>query len=298
MSLLIRTRDGAVTPFRRTRFLVGFVLAGALWFLFCGIVQDLMVSGPLVTSDARMAAFLETLRSPGMNQIMVFLTDLGSWQVVTAGASAFGALLFLRMQSWWGFALVAAMIGEQALSQGLKHLFHRLRPDFSTWLVTASGGSFPSGHTLAGATFYGFVACYVICQTRNWTMRVLIAVTAVALILGIAVSRVYLGVHWPSDALGALALGPAWLATVFLVFNSGRLPIQFNAPAIPAGWRPILAIGVWVTALATIFLLTNPLIRQTTLVAPPVQIGATEFDINLFNSLPRFKDLSMLISNL
>ena len=94
----------------------------------------------------------------------------------------------------------------------LKHLFHRQRPVLENPLVTLSSYGFPSGHTMGATLFYGAVAILVAHSVRTWRLRVLIFCIAVAVVVLIGISRIYLGAHYLTDVLGAIAVGLAWLA--------------------------------------------------------------------------------------
>jgi len=91
----------------------------------------------------------------------------------------------------------------------LKHLFERARPE-AFQIVAESGFSFPSGHAMVSLCFYGIVA-FLIVRKRSLQWRIAGAVVATLLIVGIGVSRIYLGVHYPSDVVAGYAAGATWL---------------------------------------------------------------------------------------
>ena len=134
----------------------------------------------------------------------MFLTYLGNWQVITVGSVVFAILLYMSCQWWWLGAFATSILGEQLLSQATKFAFHRDRPNLDNALLPAAGGSFPSGHALVAFAFYGFIACHAVSQTRNWWVKTLIVAGVIPVILGIGFSRIYLGVHWPSDVVASL----------------------------------------------------------------------------------------------
>jgi len=102
--------------------------------------------------------------------------------------------------------------GGMLLNVALKHAFRRIRPSFDDPLLSLVTYSFPSGHTAAATVFYGLLACYLVRRTQAWRVRVLIVAGAVAMVMLVALSRMYLGVHYLSDVLAAAAEGAAWLA--------------------------------------------------------------------------------------
>ena len=237
----------------------GLVIAAACWLAFFGVVEDYIEGDPLIQADLRVVSLLQTFRKPAFNQVMLFLTYLGNWQVITVGAAIFAVLMYLSHQWWWLSAFVTSILGEQLLSQVTKFTFHRERPNLDSALLPAAGSSFPSGHALVAFAFYGFIACYAVTQTRSWWAKTLIVSGVISLILGIGFSRIYLGVHWPSDVIASFALGPAWVATVLTVFKLAWSPApQENIRPLPP-W--IVAVGavVWM-AFVVAFFLTHPLI--------------------------------------
>jgi undecaprenyl-diphosphatase len=89
----------------------------------------------------------------------------------------------------------------------------RARPPLENMLIPLPAGySFPSGHALAGVELYGVLAFLLVCELCVAWQKALVIVLAVALAVLIGVSRVYLGVHWPSDVLASWLIGGAWLS--------------------------------------------------------------------------------------
>src|SRR5712675_1235124 len=73
----------------------GLVIAALCWFAFFGIVEDYVEGDPLIQADLRIISFIRTLREPVFNQVMLFLTYLGNWQVITAGGAVFAFSMYL-----------------------------------------------------------------------------------------------------------------------------------------------------------------------------------------------------------
>jgi undecaprenyl-diphosphatase len=114
------------------------------------------------------------------------------------------------------------MGGGSVLNVALKHLFHRPRPVFEHPLVTLSSFSFPSGHAMGSTLFYLLLAGLIAVSVHQWRWRVLAFVTAVGLVLLIGLTRIYLGAHYVSDVLGAMAAGVAWLASCLTAVETLR----------------------------------------------------------------------------
>ena len=122
---------------------------------------------------------------------------------------------------------MTVLVGEVVLVNAIKQLLHRVRPTFNP-IAETLGPSFPSGHSATAAALYAAVAL-VLARRRCPRTRSLLAGAAVAIAIGVAASRVMLGVHWLSDVVAGLAFGWAWFALCAIAFG-GRF-LSFGAPA-------------------------------------------------------------------
>jgi undecaprenyl-diphosphatase len=91
-------------------------------------------------------------------------------------------------------------------------VFHRPRPHFDDPILTLTSYSFPSGHSMMATVLYGVLAAYLVANTSDWRLRALVILLAGLLIALVGFSRMYLGAHYLSDVLGAMAEGLAWLS--------------------------------------------------------------------------------------
>lgn len=164
--------------------------------------------------------------SPALTNAMLGVTSLGEpWFLIPLGL-LLAAVLARRGRRHAAIALAAAAVGGQLLDQILKAAFHRVRPDAFFGLPQPENYSFPSGHAMASTCFYGALAA--ILAAGGARKAVCWAVGAAAPLL-IGFSRVYLGVHYPTDVLGGYAAAIVWLMIVFRVF-----PPQGVAVVAPA----------------------------------------------------------------
>jgi undecaprenyl-diphosphatase len=138
------------------------------------------------------------------------VSALGGFTVLTLLAALAVGFLVVTKKYVEGLVLLAAVLGATALSEGLKFGYARPRPDLVAHAVETLGSSFPSGHaTLSAATYLTIGALVAHAQERQ-RVKTYIHVTAILLALLIGVSRVYLGVHWPTDVLAGWCVGAAW----------------------------------------------------------------------------------------
>ena len=223
-----RTVDKNVSPLRfykwRTVLRPHFVpdgllsislLAGLLLFLLSAVVfaflaEDIVSNEAIVQLDTAVDAAIHANTSAQLVQTMFAASIAGSQLVVVLGILV-GLLLAVRRQWHDLLVLVVVIGGEELLNTVFKFSFHRLRPVFTDPLTTGLGYSFPSGHAMGSIVFYGLIAYWLMRNSKRLLERVLIFLTALLIVLIIGFSRIYLGVHYPSDVLGGYIAGLSWL---------------------------------------------------------------------------------------
>jgi undecaprenyl-diphosphatase len=150
-------------------------------------------------------------------------TDLGYYSAVTALLPVTTFLFIRQGLRLHAYFLLISAFGDMGLTTALKDLDHRVRPDlfrFPGYPVPHSY-SFPSGHAVMAAGFWGVLALLMAMELRGWRRWALTALGAVLALL-IGFSRLYLGVHYPSDVLGGYLLAISWAAAVGIVFTLWR----------------------------------------------------------------------------
>lgn len=166
----------------------------------------------MVALDRAALVALSEIRSEPMDTVMRTLTFLGSTAWIGALAvTVGGGLLWFRYYRALSQVLLACL-GSWALMLVLKPLIGQRRPDFIQPLIEASGFAFPSGHALMATAAYLTLALVTRRHLRHRHARFFVPVFACLLALVIGGSRAYLGVHYPSDALGGILLGIFWTA--------------------------------------------------------------------------------------
>ncbi len=158
--------------------------------------------------------------NPGLDYLMLNITRLGNPEVVVVVvAMSFG--WFLRQQQRLeAGALTIACVGTLVLNQGMKLAFVRPRPMLWPRLIRETSYGFPSGHAMGSFVLYGFLA-YVLADRYPRQSRSIYGI-AVGLISLIGLSRLYLGVHYPTDVLAGYAVGFLWLMTCILMLRWTR----------------------------------------------------------------------------
>lgn len=211
---LVRSLLDPARPEALGLLVLGALLIGGLW-LFFGVLQDVVAGDPLVRADAAIFHFLQSLRTPAVDQVMVAITELGDATVVIPVLVV--TLAWLAWQRAWRavFYGIAAVAGASLFAFLLKITLQYGRPAniYAGW----DAYSFPSGHATASTALYGFLVV-LICREVGARARVLVTAAASMFVGGIAFSRLYLGAHWLSDVMAGLAFGVAWVALLGIVY--------------------------------------------------------------------------------
>ena len=163
--------------------------------------------------DVAVRNVIHDFASPLLTDVMRFVTNLGDWQVVMTATLCLLAYLWYRRDYTHILIALVAMMGAGILDASLKLAFHRARPD-PFFISKPSTYSFPSGHALISLCFYALLAGTLTHDMSSKWQRVLAWSTAVLLVALIGLSRVYLGVHWPSDVLAGYATALIWMGAV------------------------------------------------------------------------------------
>jgi undecaprenyl-diphosphatase len=206
-------------PTRRHRGRAWLLLAlGILCALL--FLADLIAveSGRLATEDRSLALQTHRLFGHGTFHVFQAISFVGGPEVrsVAAGLVALALALVGR---WWSTLLLAVTAaGVGLLERVVKALVDRPRPHLFPGALHAGDPSFPSGHALGTFVFLGILVYLVWRLTRRRGLVLIACVLALVLTLLVGLSRVVLGVHYPTDVVGGYALGGAWLALMLLCF--------------------------------------------------------------------------------
>ena len=172
--------------------------------------------------DSSILTAVAKIRRPWLTSVAVDLTALGSTTLVVL-ISAVALCMLLSLKDRLGARqLLLNSVGAGIWTGITKNVIERARPEDVTPLVQVSGFSYPSGHSLVSASLYLTIAILAVRYLPTTKARVLLFAFAVAVILLVAISRVYLGVHYPSDVASGASLGVAWallLAGSFSMFE-------------------------------------------------------------------------------
>ena len=196
------------------------IIALFLWS-FVEVAEAFPRQGALDTLDLRLIAWLHQRETPGGILLWTTISWFGSIGLILV--SAVVAIFFAVRRAWLKFRIWAfAAAGVALLNQILKFAFQRTRPDFAPEALRLHSWSFPSGHAMDSLVVYGLLAYLALERIeRPATRRLLVAATGL-FVAAIGLSRLYLGVHYPSDVTAGFLAGAAWLTACVIAYQLAR----------------------------------------------------------------------------
>ena len=192
------------------------LLAGTFGMGFLALLFLIFLRGEIPFDPWIQSAVLQ-LRDPMVTRLLTLLTYTANWQFIT------GVCLILLILPWTrrfpGLILSASPLFSTLLYKLIKEILQRPRPEEALHLIQQGGFSFPSGHAMTGLVFYGLVLYFFLSSIKNSSTRRVLLSVGVVYIFFIGFSRIYLGVHYPSDVLAGWCLGGLQLMLIL------RLPV-------------------------------------------------------------------------
>lgn len=219
-----------------------FVVAGGLLaiggtYAFAKLAGH-VTSGATQEFDDDVLRWIEQHRVAALEKVMLEITFLGTGSVVITMVAVSALFLWLTRHKYSAMLLLIATIGGIILNNLLKVGFGRPRPQVFDWGTEVVSLSFPSGHAMSSAVVYGSVAYLAArLQRRHWH-RALTLLAAALIIVAISVSRLYLGVHYPSDVAAGVIIGLAWAAFCMATLEAIQIYGRSRAPSVARNEAP------------------------------------------------------------
>jgi len=205
--------------------IAGTAVAFGLAVVFVEILDAVVENDDLTVIDRPVVEWVSAQRPAWLTPFVVSVTDLGSKVLLTLAVATAALLAASRSRSLRPLLLAVCALGGCALLvTAIKVVIGRDRPDPLHQALTESGFAFPSGHSASALVGWALVAWLVRDLTTSRTARATAWVAAGMLTFAVGLSRIYLGVHYPSDVIGGWALGGVWLTTVLIAWklDTGR----------------------------------------------------------------------------
>ncbi len=219
--------EAAPPPVRRYRSELFQMVLLVLIVLFAGLTY-LAEQAPIFQTDVRITHALQAFNTPPEGMWVTALMNMISWagylpQSLIVVGVVVAVLLSLGLR-WEGLAALGAAAVVMVTDQLIKLLTQRPRPsaDLVQVMKLLTSYSFPSGHVVFYTGFFGFLWYLAFTLLKHSWKRTLLLVIFGVLVLLVGISRIYLGVHWASDVVGAYMLGTLLLAGIIYVYRWGK----------------------------------------------------------------------------
>jgi len=184
-----------------------------------GLMALLMSGNQIVPFDHAIISFVQNLETPFLTKTMKFFTFVGKGDSIKVLAFITVIVLFFFFKHRSDLLLfIVVLIGSHYLYRSLKVLFNRARPDLHR-LIEIGGYSFPSGHATNAITFYGIFTFILWTHIPTRWGRTLLMIFSSTMIFMIGLSRIYLGVHYPSDVIAGYFAGGFWLILAICIYQ-------------------------------------------------------------------------------
>jgi undecaprenyl-diphosphatase len=204
------------------------VIAGALFTAWAGdsfIDLAEKVHGnnaALQKLDASIHDWAVHERSAGATTFFTIMTIIGGPAGLAVLLTIVGIVLAIRRRWSWLIYLAVTAGGGAILNMELKRYFARARPVAAEMLRRANGYSFPSGHAMGSAVAFGALSYLAFRAIKSWPAKTAVIAFFYTLVAAVALSRVYLGVHWISDVLAGVTVGTVWVTTTTVAYETVR----------------------------------------------------------------------------
>lgn len=235
-------------------FTVGLMLSAISFFCFLALVQDILTHDPFVQADVRIINLIADFSDLSAAKFFLLVTYLGSWPIVMSLGVVVFIILFLLIERRQALFFVSSVAITAGIYSILKLIIHRPRPDIGYSLISRNGFSFPSGHATMSIVFYGLLGYLIYRICKKWWQKLLIVTTTLVIVYFIGFSRMYLGVHWPSDILAGWAVGLSILIFAITLFVEQERFASSNKKNSFLPKKKIAAIAITLLLLEGLFI--------------------------------------------
>jgi undecaprenyl-diphosphatase len=185
-----------------------------------GLIAKRIGESKTLNFDVTIISYIRGMESPLLTKLMTFFTEIGNGLSIVVITIIVMIVLYKFLDHRRELLFLAGVImGSSLLNVLLKLLFQRERPTIDR-LVEAIGYSFPSGHSMAAFSLYGALAFLIWKHLNTVLGRVMVLIVSSLFIVTIGISRIYLGVHYPSDIIGGYLMSACWLTSSIWFYQS------------------------------------------------------------------------------
>jgi undecaprenyl-diphosphatase len=190
------------------------LITNIILFIILSLLVLFKVTEPL---DSLIASFAIGMRNDHLTNIVTIITNIGGAYSLILITTLL--LIFIKNKKV-PFSILINLVCVFLTSQLFKLFFHRPRPD-GVFLVNAGGFGYPSGHAMVSTAYFAFLIYLIMNNVKDKFMRILLTIILSILTVLISLSRIYLGVHYFTDIVGAVLLAIAYL-TIFITIIGNK----------------------------------------------------------------------------
>ena len=220
------------------------------------VVDNYLDTDGLTIIDRPINQLIVSLRTPLLNRLMFLITLTGNWQMIALGSLLSVILLVAAKKRRYLLALLLSNFSALTFIELSKNIIGRTRPPVENALILEHGFAFPSGHSYFAVAFYGLLTYFWVRHFHHKLEKIAVFLLGSSFILLLALSRIYLGVHWSTDVIAGLSSSVTFLAIIVAYIEFRRRYFveeyrQFNKRNVWAGFG--MFAFVWVAGLAWLY---------------------------------------------
>jgi undecaprenyl-diphosphatase len=205
---------------------LSYVITGIIAFVMVVLGMNIFIEltehlkdDILANYDKQISEYIVSFRTPWLTDYFTFVTHAGDKYGYLAVLVTFALITYLAFKKWRYVLQITGVLLLSAVSNLLlKRFINRARPT-AEHLVNVTTLSYPSGHSMSAMAFYGFLMYLIYTFKMNIFLKVSLMITLFLFVLSIGISRIYLGVHFPTDVAGGYIAGLFWVFFCILLIN-------------------------------------------------------------------------------
>ena len=266
---------------------IGAVIAAIFLTNFLSVLLQVMMNGSLTQIDHRVANLMPSIRTSDQTHFFTFITFLANWESALLLTLLVAVWLWFNQQKLPAILFGVALVAEEGSAYVIKHIVGRARPNQMLWLIREDPLSFPSGHTLRATVLFGLVAYFLVRSFRSHIAKLLTVLSCIIAVALVAISRLYLDVHFLSDVLGSILFGGFLLS---LLITACELWLRFYSTKAPTIRKDRILIAlplvlvIWSLIASPIFIKVQPVVSTAAKQSLPV------IDMTSVKSLPLYSE--------
>lgn len=174
------------------------------------------VTGSFLNMNQAIMNYIQSFENKTMTTIMIFISDISEWFVYIP--IAFILILIPKTRFTYGLPSMCTLVATSGVNYILKDIFAEQRPHFHR-LIAESGYGFPSAHAMVGTAFIGICTYIFLTSDNKISLKIFASLVSISTLLIVGLSRIYLGVHFPTDVLGGYMSGTFMGALSLIAFE-------------------------------------------------------------------------------